>query len=125
MSNFKTLSSLKRSAVEYTKTHDDNEIATDSSNSDFVRRVFNEDRRVTLKVITHLRIQKNKWLISKKAKLNAVKAFSENTFVKSSRHFKNSTYATLNSLILFNQLITDILKLILMMMTLTMQTENQ
>jgi len=60
MSNFKKSSSSKRSAVEHTKTHNDNEIATDSSDSDSVREVFNEDRRVTLEVITHLRIQKNK-----------------------------------------------------------------
>jgi hypothetical protein len=60
MSNFKTSSSLKRSAVEHTETHNDNEIATDSSDSDSVREVFNKDRRVTLEVITHLRIQKNK-----------------------------------------------------------------
>ncbi len=79
----------------------------------------------TLEVIIHLIVQKNKWLIQKKAKLNAVKAFSESIFAKSSRHFKNLMYATLNSLILFNQLITDILKLILMMMMSTMQTENQ
>jgi len=60
MSNFKTSSSSKCSAVEYTKTHNDNEIATDSNDSDFVKEVFNKDRRVTLEVITHLRIQKNR-----------------------------------------------------------------
>ncbi len=54
MSNFKT--SSKRSAVEHTEIHNDNEITTDSSNSDFVKEVFNEDRRVTLEVITCLRI---------------------------------------------------------------------
>ncbi len=43
MSNFKTSSSLKRSAVEYTEIHNDNEIATDSSDSDSVKEVFNED----------------------------------------------------------------------------------
>jgi len=62
---------------------------------------------------------------SKKTKLNAVKAFNESIFVKSSRHFKNLTYATLNSSILFNQSIINILKLILMMITSTMQIENQ
>ena len=56
MSNFKTSSSSKRSAVEHTEIHNDNEITTDSSNSDFVKEVFNEDRRVTLEVITCLRI---------------------------------------------------------------------
>jgi len=56
MSNFKTLLSLKRSAVEYTKTHNDNEIATDSSDNDSVKEVFNKDRCVTLEVITHLKI---------------------------------------------------------------------
>jgi len=61
----------------------------------------------------------------KKTELNTVRAFNESTFVKSSRHFKNSTYAILNSLILFNQSITNILELILMMMMSTMQTENQ
>jgi hypothetical protein len=60
MSNFKTSSSSKRSAVEHTKTHNDNKIATNSSDSDFVKEVFNEDKYVTLKVINHLRIQKNK-----------------------------------------------------------------
>ncbi len=60
MSNFKTSSLSKRSAVEHTETHNDNKVATDSSDSDSVREVFNEDRRVTLKVITHLRIQKNR-----------------------------------------------------------------
>ncbi len=102
MSNFKKSSSSKRSAVEHTKTHNDNEIATDSSDSDSVREVFNEDRRVTLEVITHLRIQKNKWLIWKKTELNIVKAFNESILAKSSWHFKNSMYATLNSSILFN-----------------------
>ena len=56
MSNFKTSSSSKRSAVEHTKTHNDNEIATDSSDNDSVKKVFNKDKYVTLKVITHLRI---------------------------------------------------------------------
>ncbi len=65
MSNFKTSSSSKCSAVEHTETHDDNKIATNSSDSDSVKRVFNEDRRVTLEVRTHLKIQKNKWLIWK------------------------------------------------------------
>jgi len=97
MSNFKTSSSLKRSAVEHIETHNDNEIATDSSDSDFVKEVFNKDKRVTLKVITRLRIQKNKWLIWKKTESNAVRAFSESILVKLSRHFKNSMYATLNS----------------------------
>ncbi len=46
----------QRSAVEYTETHNDNEITTDSSDSDSVREVFNKDRRVTLEVIIHLRI---------------------------------------------------------------------
>ncbi len=59
MSNFKTSSSSKRSAVEYTKIHNDNEIATNLSDSDSVREVFNKDRRVTLEVIIRLRIQKN------------------------------------------------------------------
>ncbi len=55
------MSSLsKRSTVEHTEIHDDNKIATDSSDSDSVRRVFNKDRRVTFKVITRLKIQKNK-----------------------------------------------------------------
>ncbi len=125
MSNFKTSSSLKHSAVEHTEIHNDNEIATDSSNNNSVKEVFNEDRCITLKVIIRLRIQKNKWLIWKKIELNVVKTFSESIFAKSSQHFKNLMYATLNSLILFNQLITDILELILMMMMSTMQTENQ
>jgi len=60
MNNFKTSSSSKRSAVEHTKTHDDNKIATDSSNSNFVKKVFNEDRHVILEVIIHLKISKNK-----------------------------------------------------------------
>jgi len=60
MSNFKTSSSSKRSTVEHTETYDDNKITTDLSDSDSVRRVFNKDRRVTLEVKTHLRIQKNK-----------------------------------------------------------------
>jgi len=60
MSNFKTSLSSKRSAVEHTETHNDNKIATDSSDSDFVKEVFNEDRHVTLEVIIRLRIQKNK-----------------------------------------------------------------
>jgi len=60
MSNFKTSSSSKCSAVEHTETHDDNEIATNSSDSNSVKRVFNEDKRVTLEVRTHLKIQKNK-----------------------------------------------------------------
>ena len=60
MSNFKTSSLSKRSAVEHTEIHNDNEITTDSSNNDSVKEVFNEDRRVTLEVVTHLRIQKNK-----------------------------------------------------------------
>ena len=59
-SNFKTSSSSKCSAVEHTEIHNDNEIATDSSDSDFVREIFNEDRRVILEVITRLRIQKNR-----------------------------------------------------------------
>ncbi len=58
MSNFKTSSSSKRNAVEHTETHNDNEITTDLSDSNSVREVFNKDRRVTLEVITHLRIQK-------------------------------------------------------------------
>jgi len=62
---------------------------------------------------------------SKKTELNVVKAFNESILAKSSQHFKNLTYTTLNSSILFNQSITDILKLILMMMISTMQTENQ
>jgi len=125
ISNFKTSSSSKRSAVEHTEIHNNNEITTDSSDSDSVREVFNEDRHVTLKVIIHLRIQKNRWLIWKKAESNTVKAFSESIFVKLSRHFKDLMYTTSISLILFNQLITDILKFILMMITSTMQTENQ
>ena len=60
MSNFKTSSSLKHSVVEHIETYNDNEIATDSSNSDSVKEVFNKDRRVTLEVITQLRIQKNR-----------------------------------------------------------------
>ncbi len=60
MSNFKTSSSSKRNAVEYTETYNDNKIATDSSDSDSVKEVFNKDRRVTLEVIIRLRIQKNK-----------------------------------------------------------------
>jgi hypothetical protein len=60
MSDFKTSTSSKRSAVEHTKTHDDNEIATDSSNSESVKRVFNKDRHVTLEVRICLKIQKNK-----------------------------------------------------------------
>jgi hypothetical protein len=60
MSNFKTSSSLKHNAVEHTKIYDDNEIATDSSNSESVRRIFNEDRHVILEVKIHLKIQKNK-----------------------------------------------------------------
>jgi len=59
-SNFKTSSSSKRNAVEHTKIHNDNEIATNSSDSDSVKEIFNKDRRVTLEVITRLRIQKNK-----------------------------------------------------------------
>ncbi len=43
MSNFKTSSSSKRSAVEHTEIHNDNEIATDSSDSDSVKKVFNKD----------------------------------------------------------------------------------
>ena len=60
MSNFKTSSSSKRSAVEHTEIHNDNKITTDSSNNDFVKEVFNKDRCIILEVITCLRIQKNK-----------------------------------------------------------------
>jgi len=59
-SDFKTSASSKRNAVEYIEIHDDNEIATDSSDSESVRRVFNEDRRVTLEVRIHLKIQTNR-----------------------------------------------------------------
>jgi len=59
-SDFKTSASSKCNAVEYTKTHDDNEIATDSSDSKSVRRIFNEDRCIIFEVKTHLKIQKNK-----------------------------------------------------------------
>ncbi len=90
-----------------------------------MKEIFNKDRRVTFEVITRLRIQKNKWLIQKKTELNVVKAFNESILAKSSQYFKNLTYTTLNSSILFNQSITDILKLILMMIISTMQTENQ
>jgi len=55
-SNFKTSASSKLSAVEYTKIHDDNKIATNSNNNEFVRKVFNEDKHVILKVKTHLKI---------------------------------------------------------------------
>jgi hypothetical protein len=60
MSDFKTSASSKRNAVEYTKIHNDNEIATDSSDNESVRRVFNKDRHVILEVKTHLKFQKNK-----------------------------------------------------------------
>ncbi len=60
MSNFKTSSLLKRSTVEYTKIHNDNKIATDLSDSDSVKEVFNKDRCVTFEVIIRLKIQKNK-----------------------------------------------------------------
>ncbi len=53
-----------------------------------------------------------------------IKAFNKSIFAKLSRHFKNLTYTTLNNLILFNQLIINILEFILMMMISTMQTEN-
>ncbi len=54
ISNFKTLSSLKRSVIKYIKTHDDDEIVINLSDSDFMRKVFNENRRVTLEVRTRL-----------------------------------------------------------------------
>ena len=60
MSNFKTSSSSKRNAVEHIKIHNNNEIATDLSDSDSVREVFNKDRRVTLEVIIRSKFQKNK-----------------------------------------------------------------
>jgi len=63
MSNFKISSSSKRSTVEHTKIHNDNEIATDLSNNDSVKEVFNKDRCITFKVIIHLKIKKNKLLI--------------------------------------------------------------
>ena len=125
MSNSKTSSLSKRSAVEHTKIHNDNEIATDSSDSDSVKEVFNKDRCVTLEVIIRLRIQKNKWLIWKKTESNTVRIFSKSIFVKLSRHFKDLMYTTSISLILFNQSIINILKFILTMMMSTMQTENQ
>jgi hypothetical protein len=56
MNDFKTSSSSKHNAVKYTKTHDDNKIATNSSNNESVRRVFNKDKYITLEVRTHLRI---------------------------------------------------------------------
>ncbi len=56
INNFKTSSSLKRSAVKYIKIHDNDEIVTDLSDSDFIRRVFNENRRVTLEVRIRLKI---------------------------------------------------------------------
>jgi len=60
MSNFKTSSSLKCNAVEYIKIHNDNEIATDSSDNDSVKEVFNKNRCITFEVIIRLKIQKNK-----------------------------------------------------------------
>ncbi len=56
ISNFKTLLSLKRSIIKYTETHDNNEIIINLSDSDFIRRVFNEDRRIILKIKTRLKI---------------------------------------------------------------------
>ena len=60
MSNFKTLSLSKRSAVEHTEIYDDNKITTDLSDSDSVKKVFNKDRCVTLEVRIHLKFQKNR-----------------------------------------------------------------
>jgi hypothetical protein len=60
MSDFKTSASSKHNAVEHIEIHDDNEIATDSSNSESVRKIFNKDRCVTLEVRTRLKIQKNR-----------------------------------------------------------------
>ncbi len=56
ISNFKTLSSLKRSVIKHTKTYDSDEIVTDLSYSDFIKRVFNENKRVTLKIRIRLKI---------------------------------------------------------------------
>ncbi len=63
--------------------------------------------------------------LKEKTKSNIIKAFSESIFAKLSQYFKDLIYTTLISLILFNQLITDILEFILMMMISIMQTENQ
>ncbi len=56
INNFKTLSSLKRSVVKYIKIHDNDEIVINLSDSDFMKRVFNEDKRITLEVRTRLKI---------------------------------------------------------------------
>ncbi len=56
ISNFKTLSSLKRNAVKHIKTHNNDEIAINLSDSDFIKKVFNENKRVTLKIRTRLKI---------------------------------------------------------------------
>ncbi len=52
----KTSSSSKCNAIEYTKIHDDNKIITDSSDNNFVRRVFNKNKYITFEVKIHLRI---------------------------------------------------------------------
>ncbi len=75
MSNFKTSSSSKRSAVEHTKIHNDNEIATDLNDSNFVKEVFNKDKCITLKVITvtsvsrSIRLNKTEVLINSQCTL--------------------------------------------------------
>ncbi len=56
ISNFKISLSLKRSVIKYTETHDNDEIVINLSDSDSVKRIFNEDKHVTFKVRTRLKI---------------------------------------------------------------------
>ncbi len=56
INNFKILLSLKRSVVKHTETHDNDEIVINLSDSDFIKRIFNENRHVTLEVRTRLKI---------------------------------------------------------------------
>ncbi len=56
INNFKTLLSLKRSVIKHIKTYDNDEIVTDLSDNDFIRKIFSEDKHVTLKVRIRLKI---------------------------------------------------------------------
>ncbi len=54
----------------------------------------------------------------KQKELSIIKAFNKNIFAKLLRYFKNLMCITLNSLILYNLLIINILKLILIIIIL-------
>ena len=56
INNFKTLLSLKRNVIKYIKIYDNDEIVINLSDNDFIKRVFNENKRVTIKVIIRLKI---------------------------------------------------------------------